>query len=161
MVLRSRTNPYPGINIHLNNHLQSDKGDWVSYHSNHITHIREYLDQTLPENYYAVSEYGLQIGKIDTTIGWESRSRVRPDVVITSDVDSPSQASALKVEPATPTGTLTLIETLPEPDELIGLVIYHLIEGEDEAKPVARLELLSPANKIGGSIPQRVCSQTS
>jgi len=150
MALYSKKNPYPGINIHLNSFLQSESGDWVSYHSNHITHLREYLDQNLPENYYALSEYGLQIGGFDAGTGWETRSKLRPDITITKDPSQPNQQSYTE-QTNTPTGTLSLIDTLSEPDELIGLVIYHISNIDEQAKPIARVELLSPANKIGGS----------
>ena len=150
MALYSKKNLYPGMNIHLNSFLQSESGDWVSYHSTHIAHIREYLDENLPENYYALSEYGLQIGGFDAGTGWETRSKLRPDITIAQD-PSPSNQQPHSPQTNTPTGTLTLIDTLPVPDELIGLVIYHISSIDEQARPVARIELLSPANKIGGS----------
>lgn len=151
MALRSKTNPYPGINIHLNSYLQSDQGDWVSYHSSHIIHLRDYLDQQLPEHYYAVSEHGLQIGGFDAGTGIESRSRIRPDITIARETGEPRQSPSAGAQTSSPTGTLTLIDTLQDSEELIGLMIYHTSQNEDKSRPVARIELLSPANKRGGA----------
>lgn len=150
MVLRSKTNPYPGINIHLNSYLQSDKGDWVSFHSNHITHIREYLDEHLPDNYYAMSEHGLQVGGFDAGTGTESQSRIRPDITITGS-SSKLKRELTSPPQITPTGTLTLIDTLQDTEELIGLMIYNVPDNGNNSRAIARIELLSPANKRGGA----------
>jgi len=151
MVLRSRTNPYPGINIHLNSFLQSEKGDWVSFHSSHIEHLRIHIDQRLPDNYFAVSELGLQIGGFDAGTGWESKSRVRPDITITERETPSTMKPSVSSETSSPTGTLTLLDSLRDPDELIGLTIYYMAETHEHGQPIARIELLSPANKIGGA----------
>lgn len=151
MALFSKTNLYPGINIHLNSYLQSESGDWVSYHSNHIVHIREYLDRNLPDNYYALSEYGLQIGGFDTDTGWEMRSKIRPDVIVTQERHQPSSPQLSSSRIAKPTGTINLAETLPDPEILIGVVIYEISTKDSKDIPIARIELMSPANKIGGS----------
>lgn len=153
MTLLSKTNPYPGINLHLNSYLQSTTGDWVSYHSSHIAYLRDYIDQQLPDNYYAVSEHGLQIGKFDAGTGWESRSTVRPDITITRE-HQPTNSQPQTTQTDNPTGIITLTDTLIEPNEFIGLVIYQIVGKDTDQKPVARIELLSPANKIGGSYHQ-------
>lgn len=41
--------------------MQSDSGEWESFHDAHITHLTETLDQLLPAGYYALNEKALQI----------------------------------------------------------------------------------------------------
>jgi len=50
----------------------------------------------------------------------------------------------------TPVDAMPLVESIPDEDQLSGLVIYHRMN-DGESQPVTRIELLSPANKAGGS----------
>lgn len=150
MALQSDKNLYPGINIHLNSLLQNEPGGWASFHSEHVIQIRHALDEQLPSGYFARSETSLQIDSLDLSTGAEQRSRTRPDVTIYSGTVAPGRP-APALEATAPTTAMLLTETLPEEEALTGIVIYQAGEGSTLGKPITRLELLSPANKPGGT----------
>lgn len=59
-------NKYQGINPHLNSALQTPGTDaqpalWPAFHSAHITHLVDLLNETLPDGYVAFDEQSLQI----------------------------------------------------------------------------------------------------
>jgi hypothetical protein len=61
-------NQFPGINPYLNSLLQTRGTDvqpslWPAFHSTHVNHIADFLNQQLPPNYTAYSEQALQVGK--------------------------------------------------------------------------------------------------
>ncbi len=152
MVLRSRTNPYPGINIHLNSFLQAYPDEWVSFHSGHLTNLREYLDRNLPENYYAKSESSLQIGGFDAGTGEDIQEKLRPDINILHEKNLDQQTTQSTDAYTSPTEILNIIETVDlDEDDPLGLIIYKIDNHIGKDQPVARIELLSPANKISGS----------
>ena len=72
MPIHFRENQYNGINAHLQSLLQQD--GWESFHSAHITHLTEAIDQLLPYGYYVVNEKSLQISAIDPRTGDLSRT---------------------------------------------------------------------------------------
>lgn len=153
MVLRSMTNPYPGINLHLNSYLQSYPEEWISYHSDHLTNLREYLDRNLPDGYYAKSETSLQIGGFNAGTGEEYINKIRPDINIfhQSEIEE-NQSNDKSPTQSSPVGTLTILDTVDiDEDDPLGLVIYSVNDKVGKDKPIVRLELLSPSNKISGS----------
>jgi hypothetical protein len=153
MALYSKKNPYPGINIHLNSFLQEYPDEWISYHSDHLTNLREYLDRNLPDGYYAKSETSLQIGGFNAGTGEEHLEKIRPDVNIFRNPnpnDVPSENNT--ISQSLPIGSLTILDTVDlDEDDPLGLVIYSTSEHARHDQPVVRIELLSPSNKIGGS----------
>lgn len=153
MALRSKTNPYPGINIHLNSYLQAHPDEWVSYHSDHLTNLREYLDRNLPDNYYAKSESSLQISGFDAGTGSEVKDKVRPDINIFHERDTETNTTQVADNyQMSPTGSFSILETIDiDEDDPLGLVVYKIEDTKEKDSPVARIELLSPANKIGGT----------
>lgn len=152
MALYSKKNPYPGINIHLNSFLQDNGSAWVSFHADHLTHLREYLDRNLPDPYYSTSESSLQIGEFDAGTGEEGFSRVQPDVSIFQLPNQRVSRSSESSQETVPTGTITIADTITiNEDDLLGLVIYSIHDGSQKGIPIARVELLSPANKMGGA----------
>lgn len=150
MPLQAEHNLYPGVNVHLNSYLQNEPGGWANFHSLHVTHLAEALDQDLPSGYFARSETSLQIDVIDPGSGYEQRTRTRPDVMIYKG-GPPAAGSTALLEATAPTEVMPLPETLPEEQALTGLVIYQAGEGSPLGRPVTRVELLSPANKPGGT----------
>lgn len=142
MAIRSEKNLYPGINPHLNSALQQSEGDWQSFHAYHLINIAQLLNRQLPPAYYAKPEQSLQIKIYDPPL--ERTSKSRPDVLI-SRFDLPVEGHVQGLERSTPTLTLPLVEVVEELDEVTALVIYR---GE---KPITRIEVLSPANKVPGS----------
>ncbi len=133
-------NRYPGVNPHLNSRLQQPGGYWRSFHTVHIGHIFEELDRILPDAYYVAPERSLQIGVYDAAI------HTVADLLV-SRRDEPMRSGPAPEVGASPTITLPIPQLVDDEDELDGLVIYK----SDGATPVTRIELLSPANKPGGS----------
>lgn len=128
-------NPYQGINAHYHSWLQHTEGGWVTFHSDHITHLKSALNRVLPEGYYAVSEQSLQILIAPTE--W---SRTRPDIAI---LHRGQPLSSLGAAPSSvaPTLEVQTNQMLINEDDLTAVVIYS------DNQPVTRLELLSPSNK--------------
>jgi len=151
MPLHSDKNLYPGINPHLNSELQQPDNEWASFHTDYITFTRELLDKLLPEDYYVASETSLQIGTCDrfTDQPLAKPSKTIPDIIVLSG--SASASAHLAPIRGNPTLTLPLIDTIDEEEELSAVVIYHAERGNRRGRPVTRIELLSPANKLGGS----------
>jgi hypothetical protein len=148
MPIRADHNLYPGINPHLNSALQQPGGGWRSFHTHHLIHIADMLDSTLPPGYTVKPEESIQVSLVPDEFNPGPPQRSIPDIQIvrTADVAASSGGTAL-VELEPPTLVLPVWERLlddPE-DSLSGLVLYKA------KQPVTRIELLSPANKPGGS----------
>ncbi len=150
MPIHADKNLYTGINVHLNSFLQQEPGGWASFHGVHVTHLAEAFDENLPSGYFTRSEQSLQIGAFDPGTGTEQRSSTRPDVMVYRGPGNVQGSTGL-AEVTAPTDTLPLIDTLPEQETLTGLVIYQAGEGSSLGRPITRVELLSPANKPGGT----------
>ncbi len=153
-MIYSERNLYPGINIHLNSILQNDPGTsiWQSFHAEYIVRLRETMDINLPRGYFTLSETSLQIGEFDAGTGLETRARTTPDVTIYRNPTITGQTDLMIAEEtSSPTLVLPLPETLKEEETLTGLIIYQAGEGSFLGRPITRIELLSPANKPGGT----------
>ncbi|MBC7812240.1 MAG: DUF4058 family protein [Burkholderiales bacterium] len=151
MSIYSEQNLYPGINAHVNSFLQNEAGGWKNFHSEHIVDIGRTINPQLPSGYFTRSEKSLQIDKFEPETGIDTHELIGPDVTIYQ-----SRSHRLPKQPAPmastkPTALLPLLETVSEEDSLTGLVIYRAVEGSATGRPVTRIELLSPANKPGGS----------
>lgn len=146
MPKRSEKNLYPGINPHLNSYLQQDGGGWESFHAEYIGELRRVLDKVLPPGYLAISERSLQIR--ETTSTEKPAGRTRPNILV---YQTGVSASSLATAPiANPTVTLQLADLIDEEKFLISVVVYQVGENAP-GPPVTRFEILSPANKLGGS----------
>lgn len=53
MSIRSRKNPYNGINLHLNGFLQEYPAEQAMFFKSRAVATREYLDRVLPDQFYA------------------------------------------------------------------------------------------------------------
>jgi hypothetical protein len=150
MAILAATNLYPGVNAHLNSFLQVSGGLWQSFHKDYITYLRAEIDAHLPPGYFTLSENALQISEFDAGSGDTRRSISIADVSIVRPLSGSAQD-----EHAAPVLTvpriLDLTATLEEAETLTGLVIYQVREMSGIGKPIARLEVLSPANKANGS----------
>lgn len=148
-----RENPYPGVNAHLNSLLQTPGDDeqtaiWPSFHSQHIAHIVDALNAALPGQYFALAEQSLQTRGPDVG-GAIGVQRAKPDVSVyqTGQAATPAaQAAAVGV-----TWEAALAEVLEPIKPLRAAVIRELLPQKKLGRVVARIELLSPANKPGGS----------
>lgn len=143
MAIHAAKNPYLGINAHVNSFLQAKAGEWESFHSAHIIHIYEALNESLPSGYYARSERSLQISELVLAVP-DKPQRTRADVLIYRMGDTETSSPALVAEPIKTYDTTLLLEYEAPRFSVI-------IHQTSDHKPVTRIELLSPANKIGGS----------
>src|SRR5258705_2775633 len=96
MVLRVVHNPYPGINAHLNSLLQTpgtieQPALWHTFHTRHITHLCDFLNEQLPEGYIAFAEQSLQSRTADNS-GMIRLRKPEPDVSIFQHSMSPSSS---------------------------------------------------------------------
>jgi hypothetical protein len=146
MPIHSRVNQYRGVNAHLHSILQNEIYDWESFHSEHLGHLRDALQEQLPEGYFARLERSLQI----RAEAGAPPARTKPDILV-------SYAKTLQRETAHPgTGSISSpVETLPivatlqhrDEDYFDAAMIYKVEGGGRIGVPVTRLELLSLSNK--------------
>jgi hypothetical protein len=147
MPIHSKTNPYPGINAHVNSFLQATKGEWESFHAEHIIDIRRAITAILPQGYYARSERSLQISEITISEPLPRTQRTQGDVIIYQTPERGTAAAPLaEAAPTHIYNTLMLLQMDDEPTFLTATVIY-----QGSGKPVTRIELRSPSNKSSGS----------
>jgi hypothetical protein len=156
MTIQAKANLYTGINPHLMSFLQTvgvgiTTSTYPSFHSDHITHIKDFLNDALPPQYIALTEPSLQIqsrSALDETFSKESQPS--PDVAIYQSQERPTITPVPQMGGAP---TLQLEMQLEEPKTLMSVAIYefrvadHTVHGT----PIVRIELLSPANMLGGS----------
>jgi hypothetical protein len=148
MAIQSRKNQYVGVNAHLNSVLQNEPYDWESFHSEHLAHIRDALQDQLPEGYFARLERSLQI-RIEGN-GSHKPSRTRPDIFVSyAKALRRAQGGLSGAGAASPTARIAIAKTLQRDDEdyLDAIVIYRVEASGRIGIPVTRLELLSPVNK--------------
>lgn len=149
MPIHSDKNLYPGINPHLNSLLQNEPGAWESFHADHVTDLARGIDRVLPPGYFARAEKSLQVS--ESVAATLRIGDIKPDVTVYRAA-RPKSASPAAVPAATPpTATLPIPETLTEEEQLSSVVIYQAGEGSVLGRPIARVELLSPANNPSGS----------
>lgn len=147
MAIHAAKNPYPGINAHVNSFLQAETGEWESFHSIQITYLVETLNEVLPTGYFAHAERSMQISEI--AVPSSKPQKTRADIMIyQADESKKITSPQSKVAPTNTYEAILLLEELTLEDEspVSAIVIYEGI-----GVPVTRIELLSPANKVGGS----------
>lgn len=151
MPIYSDKNLYAGVNPHLNSFLQNPTRRWGNFHAQHIVHLVETLDAQLPPGYASAAEESLQIRQItfDEPFSPAQTSSSKADVLIYGSSSSGSISSQLV--PSSPVAELSLVESEIEDEPLPSVIIYRLDEAGLPDTPVTRVEVLSPANKPGGS----------
>jgi hypothetical protein len=149
MAIHSDKNLYPGINAHLNSFLQHEPGGWQSFHAEHIVDIGKVINEHVPQGYFARAEKTLQISEI--LPGTKATTTTIPDTTIYQVGSASVKAVSSTLAATPPTATLAILDTLDEEEYLTGIVIYQVGEGSLLGRPITRVELLSPANKPGGS----------
>lgn len=150
-------NLYIGINPHLHSLLQTPgvgatTSLYPSFHSDHITHIKDHLNRYLPPAYIAVTEPSLQIqGKKSAEDTFSKDSAPEPDIAIYQQKPRPGSLSTVSGAASSPTLHLEL--QLESQKEIMGISIYELKGAEHGlyGDPLVRIELLSPSNMPGGS----------
>lgn len=145
-------NQYRGLNPHLQGELLAHEG-WKGFHGAHIVAMAEYLNkQVLPMGYAAVPETSLQIYQEDDEEGWRKTGQRYPDVALQSVDPSLHGGSRMaQAETATkPTWKQALSDE--EDVELRAIALQTVAKDKSgERQLLAWIELLSPANKPGGS----------
>lgn len=139
-------NPYRGVNAHLNSFLQLE--GWEAFQAAFIDEMTRFIDGVLPPNYYAVSEKSLQI-TFETIEGLVS-DRPRQMIPDTS-VFQTALSTAPHAAPNTTTPEMQIPLLIDEEETINATVVYQVEGGRFPGIPVTRFELLSPANKRGGS----------
>lgn len=152
MPIHSRQNQYFGVNAHLQSHFQTH-GGWSSFHTRHIGDLAGAIDGLLPAGYLVDIEQSLQIREYHPDTG-ERLRRPEPDITIYDTGPERSRS-------ASSSGSQDVVATLTQPvtatfkfDEDLyfsALVIRQIEPDQALGQPVTRIELLSPANKQGGS----------
>lgn len=156
-MIQDQKNRYTGINPHLMSLLQTPgsgatTSTFPSFHNDHITHIKDFLNDRLPPHYIALTEPSLQIqSRASVEESFIKDSQPSPDVAI---YQMPQSSRNLAPSAGTETQpTLQLTLQLEEQKQLLSIGVYevqaasHAIHGT----PIVRIELLSPANMRGGS----------
>lgn len=145
MAIRSDKNEYRGVNAHLHSFFQNVEG-WEGFHGKHIADIAETLSAIMPLGYLVSTEKSLQIREIYPDTG--KMTLTRPDVIIHDTQPMPSSPTYHHLEGATL--TQPLIEALfdVEDDYYISIMILA-DDNSPMGRPITRIELLSPSNKIG------------
>lgn len=148
------TNRFKGVNPHLNSLLQTPGSDeqpslWPTFHSSHINHIADFLNQQLPANYTAYSEQSLQLRGVE----WGEEivlRRPRPDISLFGyeTGSSPQTSTSLAAAPTWEAAIAEVVEPMKRP---VAVVIRAVAADHSLGRLVARIELLSPSNKPGGS----------
>lgn len=150
-MIRTRQNLFPGINPHLNSRLQNEGDSWSEFHSAHVIDIGRAIDALLPEGYLVRPEKGLQVRfSAPDDPGAPQRSfRCRPDVAVVQTASDPAAPPSGGIVTA-PVLSLAAHEILNEGEPYDALVIYA-VEPAGIGRSVTWIELLSPANKRGGT----------
>ncbi len=155
MPLLSEHNLYPGVNAHLNSFLQITRGAWRSFHSEQIVDLGRLIRRNLPSGYVAAMDQSLQITAFDDDLGIGQEKQLVSDVTIYEQAPVASTTASAKPTTAHPSVlslSLTQIIDLPDDEDgLSGVTIYQAGEGTGLGRPITRFELLSAANKPGGS----------
>lgn len=148
------TNIFNGVNPYLNSLLHPPGTDdqpslWAAFHSSHINHIADFLNEQLPVHYTAYSEQSLQVRGVD----WGDEiilRRPRPDVTVFQQGmgGSPPIVARAAAHPTWEAAIATVIEPVKRP---VAVVIRALEADATLGRVVARIEVLSPSNKPGGS----------
>ncbi len=155
MAIRLADNPFKGVNPLLNSILQGDHyyaksnlkapSVWPSFHSQHIVHLTDALNQQLrPLGYVAFSEQGLQIQPGETIL--------QPDSTVYDGLPDRSGSSVrAAVQPELMRIPVAKIVAMRIPP-IRSANIYPIPQGHPIlGNPITRIELLSPANKRSGS----------
>ncbi len=154
--IRSNINPYRGVNPHIDSRVS-----WKEFHARHIASLDVMLGDFLePLGYYVVRETGdIQVRKYGALFQPASRARsLGPDISIRRQREAQMTASQVTHAPAARPGAITIpimdLFSLDEEEYIEALSIYRL-ESNPDGLPAAWIELLSPANKPGGSRHQK------
>lgn len=140
---------FPGVDPRLNSFVQLP-GEWESFHAAHIIYLVEVLDNILPPNYTAVPERGLQISRVTLPEDTTHITRLKPDVTFYHQPTQPLNSGLAVIAPDKQL-PLVEIQADTEDDEPLTSVVIYRFQSGIRGKAVCRLELLSPANKPGGS----------
>ncbi len=129
-------NPFPGMNPYL-----ETMGLWPDVHNRLIGAMSSFLRQSLPIRYSVVTEERVVIGRNPPE---EPRRRYAiPDVVISSDADSPLPRSAGQ---QSSDGAVTVVI----PEVYWSRQKFLTVREQSRGFAVATIEILSPTNKYQG-----------
>ncbi len=140
----SEVNQYLGVNAHANGLLQSEH-EWVPFHAQHIIDLRREIRRVLPKRYIAIPESSLQIEVLSDDD--EQHKYPRPHTTIFDKMSRNLRSQTASLSPA---GVAVPMLSAIRWNEftLKAVVIYKTEDHSLYGRPVARVELLSPTNKL-------------
>jgi hypothetical protein len=144
--------PFIGINPYLMSFLQTvgsseSPSTFPSFHTSHIAHITDALNQVLPQQYIALSEPSMQIqGRDYGDEAFEKDSQIIPDVTIYKPQTGSGSRGGIAASPS-----LVLDVKIEEIREWTSVVIRELrtAQHRKHGEAIVRIELLSPSNMLG------------
>ncbi len=152
--IQIRNNPYHGPNAHLLSLQQTPRpnagGTWHSFHNTYIAAITFALNDRLPEGYTAVGEQSLQIEIELPTLDVERLPHRLPDVSTYQNKGYQPARRDRSLTAITAPNLVFPIEDSQFDTELTAISIYKAVPHLEPGQIVARIEVLSPANKRDG-----------
>lgn len=148
-------NPYVGVDAHLNSLLQTpgtveQPAIWPTFHFSFVANMVNALNTQLPANYIAFGEQSLQSRGPDVA-GGAMVTYTRPNAtVFRQQAPQPSIETSTQAIPIA-TWEVALAESLEPDDTMTAVIVRRVLQQRSLGEPVLRIELLSPANKPGGS----------
>ncbi|MEL7235307.1 MAG: DUF4058 family protein, partial [Chloroflexota bacterium] len=141
-------NIFPGINPYAH-HRALGRG-WNDFHTAHINDIATTLQRDILSRGYLVErEQGLQLKKTYSNEQDVLQRRVA-DVLVSTSEAAPGQTEFSSVTVATAEMALTELLMEDEPEENLAAIAVFRSDSKRET-PITWIELLSPANKPGGT----------
>jgi hypothetical protein len=123
------------------------------FHADHVHDLHKAIQKALPlsRGYRVIMEQSLQIKQYDLDMEIVNRQWTKPDVMIYQTSSLETIFGSADVQTATPTATMPITETLEEPEYFASIMVYQASDHTLYGTTITRIELLSPANKPGGS----------
>ena len=151
MNIRTKRNPYLGVNAHANSWQLNTEGEWQSFHTGFIVKLTDHLNQTLPSGYEARIERFLRLKEafppaIDSP---DKRHLSRQDMTV-YQLENPSSALITNGSSANaPALVMSALDAMPNLENIsASTAIYDVSTAQERA--ITHIELLLPSNKRPG-----------
>jgi hypothetical protein len=156
--IKTRKNQYLGVNPHLQSFLQTPGSEetglslWPSFHSNHVSHIADFLNEVLPSNYIAYAEQSLQIRTEDIDLQYGRTRKPEPDITIYRHSAAVRPLATAEAAIDNVPFSAVLDDTLDLSEDFVKAVLIREVQIDERlGQVITRIELLLPSNKPGGA----------
>jgi hypothetical protein len=95
----AKENLYAGVNPHLNSFLQLETDFWPGFHLMFIVKVLEAVDRHLPDGYYAILRFDMQLREITQ---YEDEEFIAGVEVFASETPQSNETPLLRIESLTP-----------------------------------------------------------